>query len=116
MIDMIKETMRKHGFDAAVSFSTINEKCAKGLIPIIYRRPEDAPKAHEFHELWQRDKQLDCHPYRINVAAMPEMANALNSTFWNLAQGIKAAIDPNDICRRAWESSAEDKEKELELG
>jgi FAD/FMN-containing dehydrogenase len=28
---------------------------------------------------------------------MPEMAGAPNSTFWDLAHGIKAAIDPNDI-------------------
>ncbi len=98
MIGMIKETMRKHGFDEAVSFTTINEKCAIGVIPIIYRRPDEGSKAHEcFHELWRRGNELGCHPYRINVAVMPEMANAPNSIFWDLAHGIKAAIDPNDI-------------------
>ena len=98
MIDMIKETLRKHGFDEAVSLTSINEKCAIGVIPIIYQPPEETSKAHEcFHELWQRGKKLGCHPYRINIAAMPEMAEAPNSTFWDLAHGIKAAIDPNDI-------------------
>jgi 4-cresol dehydrogenase (hydroxylating) len=98
MIDMITETLRKHGFDEAVSFTTINEKCAIGVIPIIYRLPDDRSKAHEcFHELWQRGIQLGCHPYRVNVEAMPEMTNAPNSTFWDLAHGFKAAIDPNDI-------------------
>ena len=98
MIDMITETLRKHGFDEAVSFTTINEKCAIGVIPIIYRRPDERSKAHEcFHELWQRGIQLGCHPYRVNVEAMAEMTNAPNSTFWDLAHGLKAAIDPNDI-------------------
>ena len=40
---------------------------------------------------------MGCHPYRINIEAMPEMANAPNSTYWELVHTIKAAIDPNDI-------------------
>jgi hypothetical protein len=124
MTDMITETLRKHGFAEAVSFTTINEKCAIGVIPIIYRRPEDGLKAHGcFHELWQQGKRLGCHPYRINVAAMPEMTCAPNSTFWSLVNGIKAAIDPNDILSPGRYSSfapeaagLEHEETELELG
>jgi hypothetical protein len=98
MVEMIKDTLRKYGFDEAVTLTIFNEKCAMGVIPILYRRPEDKSQAYRcFHELWQRGNELGCHPYRINIEAMPEMANAPNSTYWELVHTIKAAVDPNDI-------------------
>jgi len=98
MVEMIKDTLGKYGFDQAVSLTVINEKCAMGVIPILYRRPEDKAQAYRcFQELWRRGNELGCHPYRINIEAMPEMANAPNSTYWELVHTIKAAIDPNDI-------------------
>jgi 4-cresol dehydrogenase (hydroxylating) len=98
MTAMIMETLRKFGFDEAITVTTFNEVCAIGVIPIVYRRPDERSKAHDcFHELWKLGNQLGCHPYRMNIAAMPEMADAPNSTFWTLAHDIKVAIDPNDI-------------------
>jgi hypothetical protein len=98
MVEMIKDTLGKYDFDEAVSLTVINEKCAMGVIPILYRRPEDKSQAYRcFHELWQRGNELGCHPYRINIEAMSEMANAPNSPYWDLVHAIKAAIDPHDI-------------------
>jgi len=98
MLEMIKDTVRIYGFDQAVTLTIFNEKCAMGVVPILYRRPEDKSLAHRcFHELWQRGNELGCHPYRINIEAMSEMANAANSPYWELVHTIKAAIDPNDI-------------------
>jgi FAD/FMN-containing dehydrogenase len=98
MIDMIEKALQKYGFDQAVSLTTIHEKCAIGVIPIIYRRPDEQEKAHEcFRDLWRGGNELGCHPYRMNVGEMTGMTSRPDSTFWNLARGIKAAIDPQNI-------------------
>jgi 4-cresol dehydrogenase (hydroxylating) len=98
MIDMIEKTLEKHGFEQAVSLTTIHEKCAIGVIPIIYRRPEEQQKAHEcFRDLWRQGNELGCHPYRMNVGEMTSMTGGQESTFWNLARDLKAAIDPQNI-------------------
>jgi len=98
MVEMIRDTLGEHGFDQAVSLTIINEKCAMGVIPILYRRPDDKAQAYRcFRDLWQRGNNLGCHPYRINIEAMAEMAHTPNSPYWDLVHTIKAAVDPNDI-------------------
>jgi len=68
------------------------------VIPIIFRRPDEQEKAHEcFRDLWRRGNELGCHPYRINVGAMTSMTGGQDSTYWNLARDLKAAIDPQNI-------------------
>lgn len=98
MTAMIKEVLGKHGFPQAVSFTTISEKCAIGVIPVIYDKALGADKAHQcFNELWDRGNALGCPPYRINVAAMEKLTEPANSVYWQTVARIKAALDPEQV-------------------
>jgi FAD/FMN-containing dehydrogenase len=93
----IQAALRTYGFPEAVSLTTVNERCAMGVIPIIYDRPADKDRAHEcFRLLLESGKQVGCFPYRINIAAMEGLPNE-GESFWRLAKTIKAAVDPDQI-------------------
>lgn len=95
MVDMIQDVMDTHGFPRAISLTTINEKGAMGVIPIIYRRPDGAIAAHDcYNELWQRGNALGCPTYRTNIETMPKLTNHTNITCWSMVSKIKHAIDP----------------------
>lgn len=98
MLAMIEEVLGRYGFPTNISFTTINERCAIAVIPIIYRRPGEAPQAAQcFEELWRRGHTLGCSPYRVNVAAMPELIARGDPTYWRCVAAIKQALDPQDI-------------------
>lgn len=93
----IQSALRKYGFPEAVSLTTVNERCAMGVIPIIYDRPADKDRAHEcFQLLLESGKQAGCFPYRLNIAAMEALPKE-GKTFWSLASAIKAAVDPDQL-------------------
>jgi hypothetical protein len=94
MIETIQTTLRAYGFPEAISLTTVNDRCAMGVIPIIYKRPEDKDNAHRcFETLLGEGKKAGCYPYRLNIAAM-EMLPQEGPSFWHLAKTIKAAVDP----------------------
>jgi hypothetical protein len=98
MMRMIEHTLAAHGFPQAMSMTTLSEKCAMGVIPIIYKRPFDQEKAHRcFEDLLRRGVEIGCHPYRINIAAMPGMMRDGDSTFWSMVTALKQAMDPHGI-------------------
>ena len=98
MVEMIQGTLQKYSFEQALSITTLSEKCSMGVIPIIYKRPDEKQRAHQcFHELWQRGVEIGCHPYRINIAAMQELTKSQDSTFWHTVAQIKSALDPDGI-------------------
>ena len=98
MAAMVQETLEKYGFDAAMSLTTLTEKCAMGVIPVIYRQPEERDKAMAcFRELWKRGIQIGCYPYRLNIAMMQELTGNPQSVYWSMVQQLKSAIDPKGI-------------------
>ena len=98
MVEMIKGTLEKYSFEQALSITTLSEKCSMGVIPIIYKRPDENQRAHQcFDELWQRGVEIGCHPYRINIAAMRKLTKGQDSTFWHTVEEIKSALDPAGI-------------------
>jgi len=98
MVAMIRETLEKYSFPPAMSMTTLSEKCGIGVIPVIYQAPGETERAHQcFRELWQRGIEIGCHPYRINIAAMPQMTQGHRSTYWETVANLKAAIDPDGI-------------------
>jgi len=100
LCDMAVATLGKYGFDQTISFTTLSERCAIGVVPIIYRKTEaeETKKAHEcFHTLWREGEALGCPPYRINIAAMPELSDPARSVYFQMVQALKSALDPDDI-------------------
>jgi 4-cresol dehydrogenase (hydroxylating) len=96
-VDAIQSALRKYGFPEAVSLTTVNERCAMGVIPIIYDRPADKDRAHEcFRLLLESGREAGCFPYRLNIAAM-DMLPKQGTSFWKLASAIKVAIDPDQL-------------------
>lgn len=98
MTAMMREVLETYGFAHAMTITVNNEKCAIGVVPIIYKRPEGAGAAHQcYRELWQRGNALGCPPYRINVGAMQELTGQPDSVYWGSVARIKEALDPNQI-------------------
>jgi len=98
MTIMMKEVMARHGFPQAISFTTVSEKCAIGVIPIIYDKAAGAEKAHQcFNELWDKGNALGCPPYRVNVTAMEKLTDPTDSVYWQTVGKIKQALDPKHI-------------------
>ena len=98
MVAMIQETLRVYEFPQAISLTTVNERCAMGVIPIIYKRPDDKDNAHKcFSMLWKRGKEAGSFPYRINVAVMEELTQQGDPAFWRFMKGLKSAVDPDGL-------------------
>jgi len=98
MAAMMESTLAEYGFPRGMTFTITSEKCAIGVVPIIYKRPEEAEQARRcYHALWERGNQLGCPLYRINVEAMPKLTNRPGSVYWNTVAKIKSALDPNHI-------------------
>ena len=97
MIAAIQGTLREYGYPEAVSMTTVNERCAMGVIPIIYKRPEDKDRAHAcFDRLMEQGKRAGCFPYRLNVNVMGELPHE-GPNFWRMARAIKDAVDPEHL-------------------
>jgi hypothetical protein len=98
MVAEIRSTLREFEMTEAVSMTTVNERCAMGVIPILYRRPDDRDRAMEcFRALWHRGAALGCFPYRVNVAAMPELAEMTDPVLRRFTAQLKRAVDPHNI-------------------
>jgi len=98
MVSQIRGTLREFGMTEAISMTTVNERCAMGVIPILYPRPAEKDKAMEcFRALWRRGRELGCFPYRINVAAMPDLASQSDPVLRRFTAQLKQAVDPDHI-------------------
>lgn len=98
MTKMIEDVMGSYGFPRAVSLTTVNEKGAMGVIPIIYKRPEDAATAHEcYRTLCERGKALGCPPYRVNIEAMSAFVKNVDGAYGATLSKIKNIMDPQHI-------------------
>jgi 4-cresol dehydrogenase (hydroxylating) flavoprotein subunit len=97
IVPAIQAVLRTYGFPEAISLTTVNERCAMGVIPIIYKRPDDKDNAHRcFDALLQAGRKAGCFPYRLPIHVMESLPQE-GQTFWNLARTIKAAVDPQHI-------------------
>jgi len=97
IVRAIQTTLRTYGFPEAISLTTVNERCAMGVIPIIYRRPEDKDNAHRcFETLLDEGRKAGCYPYRLNVTVMESLPKE-GPSFWDMARVIKDAVDPDHL-------------------
>jgi FAD/FMN-containing dehydrogenase len=95
--ETVKRTLLEHGFEPAMTITTLSAKCAVGVVPIIYKKPGGKGKALRcFRELWERGLECGCYPYRVNIAVMHEMAGE-DSRYWDTVAAIKSALDPDGI-------------------
>jgi 4-cresol dehydrogenase (hydroxylating) flavoprotein subunit len=97
MVNAIQTALREYGYPEAISLTTVNERCAMGVIPIIYKRPEDKDRAHRcFDMLMAEGKKAGCFPYRLNITVMERLPRE-GANFWNFAKSIKDAVDPEHL-------------------
>lgn len=98
MLNMMESVLTQHGFPFAITLTISSEKCAIGVIPIIYEKPHGAKQAHHcYQELWERGNALGCPPYRVNIASMHKLTGNINSQYWGILTKIKTSLDPNHI-------------------
>ncbi|MFO0388684.1 MAG: FAD-binding oxidoreductase [Alphaproteobacteria bacterium] len=97
-VDMVGTILSKYYFPPAILFTSANEKCAIGAIPIIYKKPEEAENAMRcYDELVSQGNRIGCPPYRLNVEAMKHLPSQLDSGYQTVAKSIKQALDPKYI-------------------
>lgn len=98
MMEGIRTILSKYQFPPILSFTTVNDKCAIGVLPVIYRKEQDQQKAHECYKaLVAYGNSMGCPPYRTNVEAMKKLTGDPTSVYWSTVSKIKQALDPQDI-------------------
>jgi hypothetical protein len=98
LVDMAHNILTRHSFPPAILFTTVNDKCAIGAIPIIYDKPQYAQKAMRcYDELVSKGIQFGCPPYRINVQAMQHLSPYTDAGYWKTSANIKDALDQNHL-------------------
>lgn len=98
MVVTIQSVLRQYDMPEAISLTTVNDRCAMGVIPILYQRPAGKDAAHScFRDLWRRGSDLGCFPYRINVAAMDDLVASGDPSYWQFIRTLKKSVDPDGL-------------------
>ena len=96
--EMANSICQKHGFDAAITFSTVSASGFDSTIPLVFPRDEaNSARALEcLRHLIDEGRKLGFQPYRFHSALMEE-ATSTADDHWRLAQSISAVIDPDGL-------------------
>lgn len=98
-LEFLIPTMRRHAFEPLVTLTSLSERCFDSSVPIIFDRSsaEAARRAQAcYRELLESGSVLGYVPYRVHVDAMPELTQQI-SVHWDLADKLKAVVDPHAI-------------------
>jgi 4-cresol dehydrogenase (hydroxylating) len=96
---IIEPIFSKHGFEACITFTAVNERCFDCTLPLLYDRddPEEVRKAHEcYTELVDACKRHGYVPYRLGLQSMSGQT-AEDDVFWDVVGKLKGALDPQGI-------------------
>jgi 4-cresol dehydrogenase (hydroxylating) len=96
---VIEPVFAKHGFEACITLTAVNQRCFDCTLPVLYDRssPEESEKAHLcYSELLSVCKAAGYFPYRLGVQSMGVEATT-DDVFWSVVQRLKNALDPKGI-------------------
>jgi len=101
-LDVITPIYEKHGFESLVTFTLITERAMIAITNVAFDKtqPEETARAKAcYDELMDAVICAGYYPYRVSLAGMHKLRDK-NDTFWQVAEDIKRALDPNDIISR----------------
>ena len=102
VMEIAEPILAKHTFDPLVTFTMINERAMIAILNVVYdkRVPEDCQHAgNGYAEVSQALFDAGYPPYRTGPSGMG-LLHENGDTFFETAQRIKRALDPNDIIAR----------------
>jgi len=96
---IIEPILAKHGFEACITLTAVNERCFDCTLPILYDKddPNEVQKARAcYAELHDSCGRAGYIPYRLGLQSMTEETSR-DDVFWAVVQKLKAALDPQGI-------------------
>jgi 4-cresol dehydrogenase (hydroxylating) len=96
---LIEPVFARHGFDACITFTAVNERCFDCTLPLLYDKddPHEAQKAQQCYlELVETCQQHGYVAYRLGLQSM-DAETTRDDVFWNVAKILKGALDPQGI-------------------
>jgi 4-cresol dehydrogenase (hydroxylating) len=96
---IIEPIFAKHGFEACITLTAVNERCFDCTLPLLYDRdnPNEVQKAQECYvELVDNCRRSGYMPYRLGLQSMAE-ETARDDVFWSVVGKLKTAVDPQGI-------------------
>lgn len=96
---IIEPIMARHGFEACITLTAVNERCFDCTLPLLYDLddPGEAARALAcYEELSARCADGGYFPYRLGLQSM-DKETARDDTFWTVVSTIKRALDPANI-------------------
>jgi 4-cresol dehydrogenase (hydroxylating) len=96
---IIEPIFAKHGFEACITLTAVNERCFDCTLPLLYDKddPNEVRRARECYlELVENCRHHGYIPYRLGLQSMAEEA-ARDDVFWSVVGKLKTALDPQGI-------------------
>ncbi|RJQ35263.1 FAD-binding oxidoreductase [Candidatus Parcubacteria bacterium] len=88
-----------HAIEPLISFNNFSDRCLRMSLPILFDKndPEETRRAHAcYRELFVKCKEKGIYVYRAPTSAM-DMVVDMDHPFWQTAEKIKKALDPDNI-------------------
>ena len=95
---LVETRLLAHGFEPMISFTLLTERAIACVVSITYDRArpgEDARAMDCYLELQSELEREGYYSYRLATPALP--APCADTAYGRLLQGIRTALDPNDI-------------------
>ncbi len=102
VMSIAEKHFHAHGFDALATFTMINERAMIGILNIAFDKSheEETARAMTCYDATVDDLMAAGYiPYRVSLRGLPKLRRE-HDVFWDVAERIKRALDPEDIIAR----------------
>ena len=99
LVALTEETCASYSIEPLISLSNFSDRSLRMSLPILFDKSnaEETRNAHAcYRELFEKCKAKDIHVYRAPTSAM-DMVVDMEHPFWQTAEKIKKALDPDNI-------------------
>ena len=96
---IIEPIFAKHGFEACITLTAVNERCFDCTLPILYDKDDPTETRNAlacYEELHEKSSQAGYIPYRLGLQSMSG-ETMKDDVFWSVVQKLKTALDPQGI-------------------
>ncbi len=96
---IIEPIFAKHGFEACITLTAVNERCFDCTLPILYNKDDQTETRNAqacYADLHEKCGQAGYIPYRLGLQSMSD-ETMKDDVFWSVVQSLKTALDPQGI-------------------
>lgn len=98
-VDLARRICASHGFEAAITLSSLSERSFDCTLPILFDRDDPAMDARAeacWHALHAAGREHGFLPYRVHARHARQVADDGNP-YWRVVDTIKCAVDPDQL-------------------